>query len=72
MKKIFDLEDLDCAVCAGKMEDGIKKIPGVISCSVNFITQKLMLEADSEDFDNILKKVIKVCKKVEPDCRIIR
>ncbi len=70
MKKSFELEDLDCAVCAQKMEDAIRKIDGVIDVSVSYIMQKLVLEASDDKFDEIIKKVIKVCKKVEPDCRI--
>lgn len=70
MKKTFDVEDIDCAVCAQKLEDGIKKIDGVQNANVNFITQKLTLECSDESFDEILKKVIKTAKKIEPDCRI--
>lgn len=70
MKKVFMLEDLDCAHCAAKMEEGIKKIDGVIGASVNFVMQKLTVEAEGKDFDDIMKKVVKVCKKIEPDCRI--
>lgn len=69
MKKIYRLEDLDCANCAAKMEDAIRKIDGVQSASVNFLAQKLTLEADDTSFDEIMKKVAKVCKKV--DCRIV-
>lgn len=71
MKKVFKLEDLDCANCARKMEDGIKKIDGVTDASVNFLAQKLTLEADDDRFDAILKEVIKTCKKIEPDCTVI-
>lgn len=70
MKKVFMLEDLDCANCAAKMEEGIRKIDGVISASVNFVMQKLTVEAEEKDFDGIMKKAVKVCKKIEPDCRI--
>lgn len=70
MKKHFDLEDLDCANCAAKMEDAIRKIDGVKDCSVSFMTQKLMLEAEDDRFGAVLKEVVKVCKKVEPDCMI--
>ena len=65
------LEDLDCANCAAKMEDAIKKIDGVTNASVNFIMQKMTIEANEEDFDAIMKKVVKVCRKVEPDCTIL-
>lgn len=70
MKKKFELVDLDCAHCAAKMEEGIKKIDGVVSAQVNFMAQKLTLEAADEDFDRVLKEAVKVCKRIEPDCEI--
>lgn len=72
MKKKFNLENLDCANCAAKMEAGIKKLEGVKMVSVNFLTQKLTLEAEDEAFDDILEKAQAVCKKFEPDCVILR
>ncbi len=71
MKKVFKLEDLDCAHCAAKMEESIKKIDGVIDANVNFIAQKLTIEADDNRFDEILKEAQKRCKAVEPDCEIV-
>ena len=70
MKKKFKLIDLDCANCAAKMEEGIKKISGVKDASVSFMTQNLVLEADDDRFDEIMKEVVAVCAKVEPDCKI--
>ena len=70
MKKRFNLTDLDCASCAAKMEQAIKKLPGVRDTSVSFLTQKLTLDADDARFDAIVQEVVKVCKKVEPDCVI--
>lgn len=72
MKKKFKLEDLDCANCAAKMEDAIKKLDGVNDASVSFLTQKLTLDADDERFEEILDQAVKVCRKVEPDCKILR
>lgn len=72
MKKAFKLEDLDCANCAAKMERAIAKIDGVQSVNVSFIAQKMTIEADDEKFDGIMEQVIKTCRKVEPDCKIIR
>ena len=72
MRKRFNLTDLDCAACAAKMEDAIKRIDGVTDASVSFMTQKLTLEADEGRFDAILDEVVRVCKKVEPDCVIQR
>ncbi len=71
MRKVYNLEDLDCANCASKMEEAIKKIEGITFASVNFITQKMILEIDENRFDEVIKKVIKTCKKVEPDCTIL-
>ena len=71
MKKHFKLRDLDCANCAAKMEDAIKKLPGVNSATVSFMTQKLTLDADDARFDEIVQQAVKICKKVEPDCTIV-
>lgn len=65
------MEDLDCAHCANKMEEGIQKLEGVTSARVNFLTQKLVIDAPEEAFDAILAQAVKICKKVEPDCNII-
>lgn len=71
MKKKFKLEDLDCANCAAKMEDAIKKIDGVNDASVSFLAQKMTVDAVDERFDDIMKEVVSVCAKVEPDCKIL-
>lgn len=71
MKKTFRLIDLDCANCAAKMEDAIKKIDGVKNATVSFMTQKMTIEADEERFDEIVKLAVKACKKVEPDCEVV-
>lgn len=71
MKKTFVLEDLDCAHCAAKMEDAVRKIDGVDSVSVNFLAQKMVLEAADDRFDEVLKEAVAVCKKIEPDCEIV-
>lgn len=71
MKKTFELEDLDCANCAAKMEAAIKKIDGVNDATVSYIAQKLVLDADDDRFDAVLKEVVKICKKLESDCTII-
>ena len=70
MKKKFKLTDLDCANCAAKMEDAIKKIDGVNNATVSFMTQKLTVDADDARFDEILQKVVATAKKIEPDCEL--
>ena len=53
------------------MEHAIKKINGVQSAAVVFMTQKLILEADEENFQAVLEEIKKAIRKVEPDCKII-
>lgn len=71
MKKVFKIQDLDCAHCAAKMELAISKLEGVNSVSINFLMQKMTLDADDAVFDDVLKKAIKAIKKVEPDCNVV-
>ena len=71
MKKKFKLQDLDCANCAAKMEEAIKKIDGVNDASVSFMMQKMTIDADDARFDEIVKEAVAICAKVEPDCNVI-
>ena len=70
MKKVFKIE-IDCAACAAKVEDAIKKVEGVNEVSVNFMTQKMVIDIDG-DFEETMKKVEKVGKKIESDFEIYR
>ena len=70
MKKVFKLDEVDCANCAAKIETAIKELPGVKNASVSFMAQKLLLEADDDKFDAVLKDAVKAAKKVEPDFEI--
>ena len=73
MKKKFKVENLDCAHCAAKMEEGIKKIPGVEDAVMNFMMQKLTLEiADDADMNEILDKAQEAISKVSIVCEIVR
>ena len=72
MKKTFKLIDLDCANCAAKMENNIRKIDGVADATVSFMAQKMTVEADDDRFESIMDEVVKVCRKVELDCEIVR
>ncbi len=67
MKKVYSIE-VDCAACALKCQEAIKKVEGVNDCNINFMTQKMSL--DAEDHDSIIKKALKAAKKVEPDFEI--
>ena len=69
LKKNFKLKGLDCANCAVKIEEKVKKIDGVEDASVSFMAQKLVVEINSDD-DEILKKIRKTVKKEEPDVKV--
>lgn len=70
MKKTYRIE-VDCANCANKMEDAAGKTPGVKSATVNFMTQKMIVEfEDGADVAAVMQSVLARCKKVEDDCQI--
>jgi cation transport ATPase len=70
MKKTYKIE-VDCANCANLMEDTTRKVAGVETATVNFMTQKMIVEfADGHDPKSVMAEVLKACKKVEPDCEI--
>ncbi len=72
MRKSYKLQDLDCANCAAKMENNIKKIDGVNNATVSFMTQKLTVDAEDARFDEIMDEIERTCAKVEPDMQILR
>jgi len=71
MKKTYKIE-VDCAVCANKIQDAVSKIDGVNEVNVNFMTQKMIVDIDDDKFDETYKKVIKTAKKIEPDFCILK
>ncbi len=71
MVKVLKVEDLECAHCAAKIEEGIAKLEGVNSVSVSFLTQKITLDAVDAKFDEIVREIRKIVKKIEPDCTVI-
>ena len=70
MEKSFKIIGLDCANCAAQLENSIKKIEGIESASVSFITEKLVIKANKDSIEEIIKKVKKTIKKEEPDVDI--
>ena len=70
MKKTYKIE-VDCANCANLMEDAARKTSGVQSATVNFMTQKMIVEFEErKEPKAVMEDVLKACKKVEPDCEI--
>ncbi len=72
MRKVFKLNEIDCATCAAKLEHAIAGVDGVLSAKINFLTQKLTLEADDARFDEVLDAVVELTAQIEPDCEILR
>ncbi len=72
MKKVWKLKNLDCANCAAKMEDGIRRINGVNSATVSFMTQRLTIECSEEMLETIIAEAEQVIRKIEPDCSILK
>lgn len=71
MKKKFKMDNIDCANCAMKMEEAIRKIDGVQSANINFMLQKLTLEANEEDFEEIIKKARVAIKDIDDEAIIL-
>ncbi len=71
MTKTYRMEDLDCANCARRMEDAIRKIEGVTEIHVNFLTQKMILTADDACFEEIAALAAKTCRRIDAGCRVI-
>lgn len=71
VKKVYMVEELDCAHCAAKMEEGIRGIEGVEAASLSFLAQKLIIEAEESELDRIMAQAQKVCYRVDPNCEII-
>ena len=70
MTKTYKIE-VDCANCANLMENATRKIEGVANATVNYMTQKMVVEfADGADVKAVMKNVLKACRKIEPDCEI--
>ena len=57
---------MECANCAAKMEDEIKKLDGVNSVTVNFITTKMVLDVEDDKFDSVLPQAKEIIKSIEP------
>ena len=70
MKKTYKLEELGCANCAAKMERLILKIDGVKSATVSFFAQKLVLEAEDDKWDEVVRLACEAVKRVDPDCSV--
>ena len=71
MKKVFKMIDLDCANCAAKMENEVRKIDGVIDVNISFLAQKMTLEADDARFNDIAKQAAKACKKIDDEVEVV-
>jgi Cd2+/Zn2+-exporting ATPase len=67
MEKIIKFKGLCCANCAAKIERKLNKIKGV-NATISFVSSKLLVEMDNEE---LLEKVVEVCKKEEPEMELL-
>ena len=74
MKKIVKLEGLCCANCAAKIEDGVRRLPGVKEATLSFMTQRLVMEVEDGREDEVIEAARKVKDKIEPeaDFKVVR
>ncbi len=74
MKKIVKLEGLCCANCAAKIEEGVKKLPGIQDATLSFMTQRLVMEIEDGREEEVVEAARKVADKIEPEAefRVIR
>ena len=72
MRKTFKLDELDCANCGATMDAALKKTDGVVDANITSMTQTLVVEADDARFDEIMDEAQSICRKIEPDCEIVR
>lgn len=70
MKYNFKIKGIDCANCAAELERAIQKVEGVDNATINFLGEKLVIECDESRKEEVMKKVLKVIKKEEPDCTV--
>jgi copper chaperone CopZ len=67
MKRIVKLEGLCCANCAAKIEEGVKKLSGVESASLSFMTQRLTMEIEEDKSEEVMEATRKLANKIEPE-----
>ncbi len=73
MRKTYELENLECANCAAKMERDISAFPEVTKCTITFMTSRMSITVpDGTDLNSVLDRAQAVMKSYEKDCTIVR
>ena len=68
-RKVYILENLDCANCAAKIERKLSKLPELSDVSVTFATKQLRFAA--EDPEAVLPKIRETIQSMEPDVEVV-
>ena len=68
-RKVYILENLDCANCAAKIERKLSKLPELSDVSVTFATKQLRFAA--EDPEAVLPKIKETIQSMEPDVEVV-
>lgn len=69
MTKQYEIEGLDCAHCAKRIEDNVNKLEGV-ECTLSFAMGRIKISAPDGKFDKVMKDVKRIVSIVEPDARL--
>ncbi|NLM86143.1 MAG: heavy-metal-associated domain-containing protein [Clostridiales bacterium] len=72
MTAAMKIKNLGCANCAAKMERKINALPGVKAARVNFLTQKLTLEAEEASMDSLCRQAAAIISSIEPDAVLLQ
>ena len=72
MKRVYKVQNLDCAHCAAKLERAIQGVEGVTAATISFMTQRLTIVIEDEKFDSVMENVIKTAKKLNDEWEIKR
>ena len=72
MKVTFKIKKVDCANCAAKIEDKIKKLSGLNDVNYNFMSEKLTFHCDKEILDLVYPQIEEIVHSIEPDAHIER
>lgn len=71
MKQTVQLKGLDCANCAMKIEKNIQNLSGVKQAHVDFLHEKMILEADADQMEQLMQEATQVIARLEPNVQIV-
>ena len=71
MVREYTLQGLNCASCAAKIEEGVKKLDGVRGVSVSLATSRLRVEVADSNPLRMRERVERIVYTYEPDVKVL-